>query len=111
MLPPKLSKSPKKEKRLRCPAHLKFVRSHHCSVPGCRQIPIEAAHVRKGLPDGEQGGMGLKPGDNWGISLCNSHHAEQHRIGETPFENKYHIDLREIAQAFAAASPHKAKFK
>lgn len=101
--------SPTREKRIRCPSHLKWVREHHCIVSGCESIPIEAAHVRQGLPNGQQGGMGMKPGDNWAVSLCQKHHAEQHRIGERPFEELYHVDLREMAQEFARKSPHRKK--
>lgn len=102
MLPPRLRKdaSGTREKRLRSPAHLAFVRSHQCCVPGCKLVPIEAAHVRTGTG----GGMGVKPGDDWTISLCRWHHAEQHQIGEPAFEAKYVIDMKKLAQAFAAAS-------
>src|SRR3546814_3660967 len=73
-LPPRLVKDRKRrEMRLRCPAHLAFVRSHACCVPNCNLHDIhgfttEAAHVRTGT----DGGTGLKPGDNWTISLCRS---------------------------------------
>lgn len=90
-----------RDKRDRCPGHLNFVRSHECSVkgPGC-DGPIEVAHVRTGTG----GGMGLKPGDQWTISLCRGHHAEQHRHGEVAFERMHSIDMKKLAQEFAAAS-------
>lgn len=95
-----ISKKPKREARLRSPEHLAFVRMHPCCVHGCQQMPIEAAHVRSGTG----GGMGVKPGDEWVISLCRQHHAEQHRIGEAEFESRYGIDMKALAKEFADAS-------
>lgn len=103
-LPPRIQKSADaggKAARLRSPSHLAFVRGHQCSVAGCDQMPIEAAHVRCGTG----GGMGMKPGDDWTISLCRVHHAEQHQIGERAFEQKHALDMKALAQAFAEASP------
>lgn len=101
-LPPK---QPKKKRRqgdqVRCPAHLRFVREHRCSVPGCDLGPIEAAHVRTG----GDGGLGVKPGDNRTISLCRFHHVEQHGRGEISFAEKYRIDLAELAATFWQQSP------
>lgn len=105
-------KAPKERGPLRSPGHLQFVRSRECSIPGCEGRPIEAAHVRTGT----DGGMSVKPGDQWAISLCagrwsdqgwnwvEGHHAEQHRIGEQAFEKKYGIDMKARAREFAAAS-------
>ena len=95
MLPPHLKREtkPGMPKRIRCPAHLKWVREHACCVPGCHGRPIEAAHVRTGT----DGGTGQKPSDFWTVPLCGTvfgagvaegHHAEQHRIGEPAFERK-----------------------
>lgn len=108
MLPRKIKDaSPTREKRIRCPAHLKWVREHHCCVPGCNKLPVEAAHVRTGTG----GGMGMKPDDCWVISLCQDHHAEQHSVGERPFEERHFIDMKALAEEFAAKSPHRAKLK
>ena len=85
-----------------CPAHRAWVRRHHCCVAGCLQHPIECAHVRRGT----DGGQALKPSDRWTISLCHFHHAEQHRIGEPAFEQRYALDLYALAEAFARRSPH-----
>ena len=107
-LPRLIFKSEKRETRWRSPAHLKFVRSHHCCVPGCDRMPIEAAHVRMGTG----GGMGFKPADYWTVSLCGGvegHHSEQHRIGEKTFSAKYNIDLRALAEEFCKASPKRAE--
>jgi hypothetical protein len=92
--------------RIRCPGHLKFVRSYACCVPFCIALDIEAAHVRLG----SHAGMGEKPDDTKAISLCSRHHAEQHRIGEATFAAKYQIDLQALALNFAKISPHRHKW-
>ena len=84
-----------------CPTHRAWVRKHHCSVPGCLVLPIECAHVRRGT----DGGTSLKPSDRWSISLCADHHREQHGLGEATFEQKYGLDLVELAKALAERSP------
>lgn len=101
MLPSRIPKPPKREKRWRSPAHLSFVRSHQCCVPGCQRLPIEAAHVRIG----GQGGMGFKPPDWCAISLCSHHHQEQHTIGERSFEKAHGIDMQALADEFGKESP------
>jgi len=50
-------------------------------------------------------GEGRKPSDDWTISLCLSHHLEQHEIGEPAFEAKYELSLRELAKEFVRRSP------
>lgn len=110
MLPRRIPKEPKREKRWRSPAHLSFVRSHECCVPGCDRRPIEAAHVRIG----GQGGMGFKPPDWCAISLCGGpegHHSEQHRIGERSFQEKYAINMQGLADEFAKVSPKAAEIR
>jgi len=89
------------------PSHRKWVRGHNCAVPGCDGRPIEAAHVRLGLPQGEQAGMSQKPHDKWCISLCAYHHAAQHAIGEATFSKLYTVDLVKTAMEFATKSPHR----
>jgi len=84
-----------------CAAHRAWVRRHRCSVPGCRALPIECAHVRGGT----DGGLGLKPSDKWCLSLCRDHHLEQHDIGERAFEQKYSVDLLGLAGEFLLRSP------
>jgi len=54
-------------------------------------------------------GEGRKPSDKWTISLCRSHHLEQHEIGEPAFEAKYELTLRELAKEFANMSPYRRK--
>ena len=109
MLPRRIEREPKPgvAKRIRSPGHLAWVRTHGCCVPNCDGRPIEAAHVRTGT----DGGTGIKPGDQWTISLCSSHHLNQHRWGEAWFEQAYLIDMKALAQEFARKSPHRKKLK
>jgi hypothetical protein len=86
-----------------CAAHRKWVKRHRCCVGGCRQLPIECAHVRIGT----DGGVGLKPSDKWTISLCQFHHRQQHDIGEREFEARHEIDLHQLAREFARKSPYR----
>lgn len=66
---------------------------------------IECAHVRTGT----DGGMGMKPGDRWCISLCKDCHARQHAMGEATFSASYGIDMKALAAEFFQRSPHKSK--
>jgi hypothetical protein len=53
--------------------------------------------------------MGQKPSDIWCISLCRDHHSQQHSLGEATFEATHQINMKELAEAFAKASPHRSK--
>jgi hypothetical protein len=44
-------------------------------------------------------GAGSKGGDDGAISLCRTHHREQHQIGWPAFETKYGIDRAAISSA------------
>jgi hypothetical protein len=101
-LPQRLKRTTQKRDERTCPAHRAWVRRHHCSVSNCLQLPIECAHVRIET----DGGVGLKPSDMWTVSLCAQHHREQHDLGERSFELKYDLDLKALAEEFAARSPH-----
>src|SRR4029079_7119319 len=105
VLPGYIPKPAKLRTTRSCPAHRAWIRKHYCSVPGCKRLPIECAHVRTGT----DGGTGLKPSDKWSISLCEHHHREQHSIGERAFEQRHDIDLSELAQEFARRSPFASK--
>lgn len=54
--------------------------------------------------------MGIKPGDEFCWSACKDHHAEQHTIGERSFEKAHGLDLKVLATAFIASSPHRHKY-
>lgn len=104
-LPAKLKPDHFKPKlRLRSTAHRDWVREHHCSVPGCQDMPIEVAHVSRAW----SGGMGEKSSDAMTISLCRAHHSESHR-GEQTFAAKYGFNLLVKAEEFYRASPHRDK--
>ena len=104
-LPNRLKQERRSTTERECPSHRAWVRRHHCCVAGCLNVPIECAHVRTGT----DGGIGLKPSDRWTVSLCSAHHAEQHRIGERRFEQRYALDLLALAKLFAARSPHQRR--
>lgn len=106
MFPARKPKRAKPDKRFRSPAHRNFVRDHACCVCGSYER-IEVAHVRKGT----DGGLSMKPGDYWCISLCADHHAEQHRIGEGSFEARHGIDMKALARRFVDLSPKRAELK
>ena len=102
VMPGRIRRAPEKKTPRTCPAHRAWVRKHRCCVLGCTRLPVECAHVRQGT----DGGVGLKPSDRWVISLCSHHHAEQHRIGESRFAQRYDLDLIALACEFARRSPY-----
>ena len=92
--------------QIRSASHLKWVRGHECSCMGINCAGgMEAAHVRTGT----DGGTSLKPSDCWAIPLCSIHHAQQHNIGEAAFERIYRINMKQIAAALWARSPHRPR--
>ena len=100
MLPRRVPKPAKRASRWRSQAHCNFVRSHACCACGS-DSGIEVAHVRIG----SGAGMGQKP-DDWNtISLCRDCHARQHQIGEPSFELVTSINMMDLAEEFAKASP------
>ena len=106
-LPQKIRTNSKRaDERRRSPAHRAWVRLHACSACGSHS-GIECAHVRSGT----DGGTGIKPSDRWCISLCRDCHGLQHAIGEARFETAFHIDMKKIAEAFFAKSPHQQKLE
>jgi len=105
MLPPRLPKNAKRASRWRSQAHCSYVRSYACSISGCDGRPIEVAHVRMG----SGAGIGQKPDDWRTVSLCASHHAWQHRIGEPTFWCG--IDVEALIAAFIEASPRRVQIK
>ena len=83
------------------PRHRRWVKSHGCCVPGCCATTIDFAHLRSAT----HVGMAQKPHDGCGVSLCRTHHIEQHRLGVAAFERKYGIDLWALAAEFIRRSP------
>jgi hypothetical protein len=103
MLPRRIPKPPKRASRWRSQAHCNFVRSHECCVPGCSGRPIEVAHVRLG----SGAGVGQKPDDWRTVSLCQAHHAQQHRLGEATFWRGVADDPERLIAEFIKASPRR----
>ena len=83
------------------PRHRRWVRSHGCCVPNCRSPSVDFAHLRSAA----NAGTGQRPHDIFGVSLCRTHHDEQHRIGADAFSDKYGIDLWGLAAEFGRKSP------
>lgn len=86
------------------PRHRAWVRRHACCVPHCTNGPIEFAHVRSSL----DAGVGQKPHDAYGISLCSACHRRQHQVGEAAFEKETGINMQKLAAEFRALSPDRA---
>lgn len=111
-LPPRLKKEPKPGTRWKSPAHRDHVRSFQCSMPGCKGMPIEAAHVKMG----EVAGMGLK-GDDWRcVPLCQFHHRhDQHVKGEPSFWADYEKvagqTVWDLIDDLCASSPKSAEIR
>lgn len=98
--------------QIRSEAHKQWVRGHECAIAGRNGHAcggkIEAAHVRTGT----DGGMGVKPGDNWTIPLCGmAHIPDQHQHGERAFELKYGIDMKALAAELWLRSPHGVRYR
>lgn len=109
-LPPRIqTKKPRRDNRIRSAAHLAFVRTFGCCVPGCAGRPVAAHHVRLGT----DGAASIRPGDNWAISLCHDHHTAGgdavHRLGEESFAIKFALDLLALASEFWRRSPYRAR--
>ena len=101
------------EARIRCPAHLAWVRGHVCAVRGRGPAghrcvtKIISAHVRTGT----DGAAGIKPSDCWVIPLCIYAHSIQHAWGEATFEKHFSIDMKALAAQLWKASPHRIRYE
>ena len=95
---------------VRCPAHLRWVRSLECCaqamIVGACKARIEAHHVREGNP-----GMGTKPGDDDTVPLCAEHHSRGHSIGCKKFERQFSLDLSAIASELWRRSPARIAYE
>jgi hypothetical protein len=111
MLPPlkKRQKRPRYDPCLRSKEHLAWVRQHGCVVKGCQNQfdRIDPCHVKTGAPIA----IGRKVDDSRTVSMCRSHHREQHNIGERAFMEKYGLDLVALAEEFASLSPALKKLR
>jgi DNA recombination protein Rad52 len=69
-----LSETPE-PRRVRDKEHLRFVASLPCLV--CARAPGQPHHIRFA----QSRAMGSKPGDQWVVPLCNTHHRALHDAG------------------------------
>ena len=105
------------QRQLRFPAHCQWVRGHTCSVPGCKNRDIEAAHFDGPIPDEDRGGMSERDHDKWAFPLCNWHHENPlnmqsyHTLGWKRFDALYGIDSYAIALRMQRASPHRWRWE
>jgi hypothetical protein len=98
----------RQETRIRCPAHLAWVRGHVCAAQNWEcGGQIQAAHVRLGT----DGAGSVKPSDSHAIPLCAQHHLIQHAMGEASFEHDYKFDMKALAAQLWKASPHRRKWE
>lgn len=97
-------------------AHERWIRKLPCAIlelghKGCGEGPlmgrIQACHVDRASLKG----MGLKAPSYFLIPMCAQHHMESDgrlkASGVKTFQRKYSVDLYELAQQYAAKSPHK----
>lgn len=113
-IPPRRAKPRTRKDNGDLPQHRAFVRRGKvCTVPGCQNQNIEAAHLRINLPPGEHGGTSFRPHDKWCYPLCHDHHAQQHHgpagVGERTFVqwlwDTFKIDALEVCKAYWRDSP------
>jgi hypothetical protein len=83
------------------PKHRRWVKSHGCCVPDCNAAIVDFAHLRSA----SKAGKSQTPHDAFGVSLCRTHHIEQHSLGEETFGRRFGIDLRALAAEFVRRSP------
>lgn len=117
MLPPRISKKPKRATRWRSPAHTTWIRGFACAVCGST-TNIAAAHVRLG----SHTGLSQKPDDWRTVPLCDGSnansrgqlgcHDRQHMRGERSFwaspgedGRGPAIDVEDLIAALIGASP------
>jgi hypothetical protein len=100
-------------RNLRHPGHCKWVRqTHACSVPGCLERDICAAHYDGPIPNEDRGGMSEKDHDRWTFPLCDlKHHSQYHNRGWAWFDRHYSINTKAIAEEMARTSPHRIRWQ
>ena len=72
-----------KHKPIRDRKHLAWIRALPCLV--CGRTPCDPHHIRYG----SNSGVGTKPGDDFTIPLCHTHHRELHDKGELRYLYDY----------------------
>jgi hypothetical protein len=96
------------------PSHRQWIRGRECAFArlGDCPGPIECAHYDgPDIPNEEKKGMRIKAHDKWTFPACTlRHHLELGDPGPKAFERKYGVNLKQIAESYAAASPHRFKW-
>ena len=77
------------------PAHVAWLHTLGCCVPGCRRLPIHTHHVRSKGAGGQIADL---------APICWMHHAEWHQIGRLTWQRKYDLDLTVVAAWLAFLS-------
>lgn len=95
--PPKGKRSkPRRVSVVRDPAYLLELRCNYCEIG--LKIGSEGCSFLTDPAHGPVNGMGSKGPDSGAISMCRTHHREQHRIGWPAFERRYEINRAAIAE-------------
>lgn len=81
-----------KQKVIRLPGYLEWIREQYCTEPNCHGS-VEPHHIRKNT----DGGIGLKPSDNYVIPLCREHHRMWHDNGTKKSVRATHDILAQAA--------------
>jgi hypothetical protein len=92
-----------KHTRIRSKAHLAFIGSMRCVVPGCGRRPVQVHHLLSGP---EPKGRGVKASDTWTIPLCLYCHTALHACGdETAWARRNGFNVVLTASALWGMSP------
>lgn len=101
--------TPRRVSVMRDPEYLAFLRERSCVA--CiieRDEATRWERLPKAMPcvsdpaHGPVNGRGSKGPDDGAISLCRSHHSEQHKLGWEAFQKKYGFDRQKEAIALYA---------
>jgi hypothetical protein len=105
MIPPPNYAKRSRDLRLRSPDHLRYIRQRLCVLWAHKDCEgkVEACHLRGLAPEK---GMGNKPSDLWTVGMCRKHHRES-QDREREFQERYNIDLVNIALEYAEQSRDK----
>jgi hypothetical protein len=88
-------------KRVRCAAHLDWLREQRCCVPSCQAWHVEVHHL---LAGGEPKARSMRASDSLTVPLCPEHHRGQnsphHDGDEQAWAAKHGLDLPALAQTY-----------
>jgi hypothetical protein len=88
---------------IRSEKHRRYIASLPCCVSGL-EGSTQAAHVRSGT----NGGMGMKPSDEFCVPLSFEEHARQHRLGERIYWAGPEIAIRLAKDLYAVTGNDEA---